>query len=171
MTTHLSDEQLNEILDGRLTAPHLDSCGECQTRLADLRAVFVALESLPETNLPRDLSESILSRLPHQKPSQAWNWLLALQLASTVGVFIWFANLFQVPTEVAAYQLPSFNLLLGWLIASASSLQFSLPSLPESTFNLQLSPFNLTLLLLSTAALWIIGNNLLLRAPTRGPRQ
>ena len=171
MTTHLSDEQLNEILDGRLTAPHLDSCNECQTRLEDLRATFVELESLPEIYPPRNLTTFILSRLPQQKASPALNWVLTVQAASALGVFIWFASLFQVPAQITTYQLPTLESILIGLTTLASSLQFSLPPLPKSTFNLQFSTFNLSLLLLSTAALWIVGNNLLLRASARRPRQ
>ncbi len=171
MTPHLSDEQLNEILDGRLNAPHLDSCNDCQTRLADLRALFVALESLPEKNSPRNLTASILARLPQTKTSRAWNWVLTLQAASALSIFIWFANLFQIPTEFTAYQLPTFESLLAQLATSISNLQFSLPSLPAIPSNLQLSTFNLSLLLASAAALWIVGNNFLLRTPTQKQRR
>lgn len=167
MTTHLSDEQLNEILDRRFNAPHLDSCAACQTRLANLRAVFTSLKSLPEANPPRNLTASILSRLPAQKLNAAWNWVLTLQAASALGVFVWFASLFQVPTEIAAYQLPSIESILIRLTSFVSGLQLSLPSLPTSTFSLQLSTLNLSLLLLSAAALWVVGNTTLLRAPTR----
>ena len=168
MTTHLSDEQLNEILDGRLNAPHLDSCTACQTRLTDLRALFVTLESLPEKDSPRNLSAFILARLPQLKISRAWNWLLTLQAASALGVFIWFASLFQVPAEIATYQPPTIDALIAELTKLVSSLQFSLPSLPAPYSTFELSTFNLSLLVISAAALWIIGNNILLRAPVRG---
>ena len=171
MTPHLSDEQLNEILDGRITASHLDSCADCQTRLADLRATFVTLESLPEKDSPRNLSASILARLPQLKISRTWNWVLTVQAASALGVFIWFASLFQVPAHIATYQPPSFESFIARLVASVSSLQFSLPSLPDFSASTEFSMLNLSLLFLSAAALWIVGNNILLRAPARRGHQ
>ena len=167
MNNHLSDGQLNEILDGLLASPHLESCAECQRRLADLRAVTAALDSLSEIEPPFSLAASVVARLRARKSSPALRWVLALQAVSALAIFAWLGTLFKVPAEVTAYQLPSLDSLVAQVTLFMASLQLSPPSFSLPLSGIELSTLNLTLLLSSAAALWIVGNNLLLRAPAR----
>jgi hypothetical protein len=179
MTDHLTDNQLNEILDGRAASRHLDDCPDCRARLDDLRVLFTALESLPEAKLTRDLTASILARLPQRHDSPAWRWLFAAQIVGAIAITAWLASSFEMPTIILAYQPPSLDSLLASLFVFLSSFSFELPTfdlqltiinLQLPTFNLELSTFNLTLLIVSTAALWVVGNSLLLRTPARNSR-
>ncbi|MBI3241993.1 MAG: zf-HC2 domain-containing protein, partial [Chloroflexi bacterium] len=68
--THLDDIAFNEYLDSALdparhaeVEAHLAACPDCAARLAGLRALFAALESLPDVPLERDLSSSVVTAL------------------------------------------------------------------------------------------------------------
>lgn len=187
MTNHLTDDQLNEYLDAgthvdRYTRTHLDACVDCRARFDDLRAVFTALESLPEAKLPRDLTASILARLPQKHISPAWRWFFAAQVVGALAIAAWLSSSFELPSTILAYQPPTFDSLLASLFTFLASFSFELPTfdlqlstinfdLQLSTFNVQLSTLNLTFLLVSAAALWLVGNGLLLRAPARRSRK
>jgi anti-sigma factor RsiW len=70
--THISDEDLSLYLDDALDdraaetriAQHLEQCGECRERLADLQTITTLLARLPEPALPRSfrLAEKDLPR-------------------------------------------------------------------------------------------------------------
>ena len=73
--THLSEETLNEYIDGVLSREetrsihmHIASCPQCAARVEELEAVFVSLEALP------DYSLDCLEALP-----PAWSLIETLQ--------------------------------------------------------------------------------------------
>ena len=178
MTNHLTDSQLNEILDGRAESPHLATCPDCRARLDDLHVVFAALESLPEQRLSRDLTASILARLQQRRVSPVWRWAFIAQSLGALGLLSLLLYNVELPAEILNYQPPTLDSLLASFFAFISSLSFELP-----TFDLQpfggaqgmLSTFNfqsdtVTLLAISAALLWLIGNSLLLRTPARRSR-
>ena len=170
MTNHLTDTQLNEILDGRAESPHLETCEDCRARLDNLRVVFSALESLPDAKLTRDLTASILARLPQRRVSPAWRWAFIAQSLSGLALLVWLSANVELPAQVIAYHPPTLDSLLASFFAFTSSLSFELP-----TFDFQLSTFNfqpetVTLLAVSAGLLWLVGNGLLLRAPARRSR-
>jgi anti-sigma factor RsiW len=79
MSDHLDDVTLNEYLDAALPADrmaaaetHLAGCRDCAARLSEQRALFAALEALPDEPLARDLSADVLARL-RQARSPHWN--------------------------------------------------------------------------------------------------
>jgi anti-sigma factor RsiW len=86
---HLNDETLNEYIDDALEAPeraeanlHLAACPHCAARLAEMRALFATLESLPAEPLTHDLSANVVSAItpaptPLSLPIRA---VLALQV-------------------------------------------------------------------------------------------
>ena len=184
MTDHLTDDQLNEILDASPIIPtprHLDDCPECRARLDDLRAVFLALESLPEAKLPRDLTASVLSQLEPMWGEMAFrhspklNWLFAAQTIAALAIAAWLSSSFELPASFLTYQPPTLDSLLASFFELTSSFSFKLPTFnvqPSmfnfqlSTLNFELSTFNLTLLIVSAAALWVVGNAFLLRGAT-----
>jgi hypothetical protein len=173
MTDHLTDAQLNEILDGRAEFRHLDACMDCRARFDDLCAVFTALESLPEAKLHHDLTPSIFARLPQRRACPAWKWLFAAQAVGALAIVASMAPSFAVPAEVAAYQPPTLDALLASFFSLISNLpiQISTFQLQVPTFNFELSTFNLTVLITSAALLWLVGNGLLLCAPVRRSRK
>ncbi len=198
MTAHLTDDQLNELLDGLADASihqHLDTCSDCRARLEDLRAVFTALESLPEATLTRDLTASILAHLPQKQVTPAWKWLFAAQTIGALAIASWLASFFELPAAILAYQPPTFDSLLAsfflFLTSFSFPFSFELPSFddlssfifhpssftfPPSSFIFHLSSLDLqsttiVTLVVAVVALWVVGNGVLLRAPAKGSRR
>lgn len=179
--THLTDDQLNEILDDTIfdnsITRHLEACADCQTRLDELRVVFSALESLTEVQPPRDLTSSVMAKLSPAwggvifRQTRTWTWLSLAQALGAIAILAWLASSFVLPPEIATYQPPTIDSLLASVIQMLSSFTFQAP-----TFNLQPSIIDLqstTILMfvISAAILWFVGNGLLLRTPSRGSRK
>lgn len=171
MTDHLTDDQLNEILDGRAESHHLDDCADCRARLEDIRSVFITLKSLPEARLTRDLTASILARLPKRGLSPAWRWAFVAQLVGALIIAATLSSSFEVPTEILTYQPPTFDSLIATVIALLSSVTFELPAFDFQTTIIDLQSTTITMLVISAAALWVIGNGLLLRGTASGSRK
>lgn len=73
---HATDEQLHAYLDGGLDPSdhariqaHLAQCQHCQDRLEAIRALFSAIEGLPEEPLGRDLTPEVLDAI---RPQIRW---------------------------------------------------------------------------------------------------
>jgi anti-sigma factor RsiW len=197
---HLSDEVLNEYLDGALEAAtwhdasaHLGGCPACAARLAELQALFAHLDSLPSVALTRDLAPGVLQavrqatargRLPANIPRRpVFRLLFGLQLLAGLAL-LWFAwpfvasrwpgqwswtaagepaamllgdllartrELIAIRTEPASLA----PLLMGWLEAARGAVQRHV--VPN------LAPVELGLAVAISAALWVVGNALLLR--------
>jgi len=180
--THLSDETLNEYLDGTLASPerdaadgHLAGCVDCRARLGELNGLFAALADLPDVALERDISEAVRAALKGRVvvPRGMRLALLAQGLALPVILALaW--PLLKVETALAGFSaplsLPSFSAadLAGRFAALAA---FSLPAFKLS-FSLGLDPpaIWITLTLVSAGLLWLVGNALLLR-PRAGFKQ
>lgn len=177
MTDHLTDEQLNEHLDAGAgessIARHLDACPACRARLEELRAVFTALESLPDLPLSRDLAPSILARLPAVwsglafRPAAAQKWIITAQALGALAIAAWLSSSLELPTALFAYQPPSLDSILASFFALLSSFddQLSTFTLPTAVIDLQ----STTVLMLAAAAilLGVVGNGILLRATPR----
>ncbi len=74
MLNHLDDSIINEYLDSALepvrraeVESHVAVCPDCAARLAELRALFAALESLPDVPLERDLSSAVMELIRRAK--------------------------------------------------------------------------------------------------------
>jgi hypothetical protein len=124
---HLSDSQLNEYLDGTLTAnvlraigAHLESCDSCRMRLGEFQLVFDRLANLSEAPLSHDLTPGIMTRLP-QKRFPFWTPVFAVQFGVVLGVLVWFsseaARIFKPPmiatpalSEFEGFHLPQITL-------------------------------------------------------------
>jgi len=71
---HLTDEQIQEILDARmlhsgLILPlHLGTCTHCQKRLESFRQLYACLAAEPVFVLPPSFADSILARIPAVRP-------------------------------------------------------------------------------------------------------
>ena len=184
--THLNDTALNEYLDFVLeparraeVESHLAACPACAARLAELRTLFAALESLPDAPLERDLSSAVMESIRRAKlaaqPTLSPKLRLviavqALAALALIGITLPFAaqtleftgapQFTSQAAATAADALATFNATWATVIDSAQSLlnqgqtTFSnLPSLPW----LGLGAF-----FAAVSALWIVGNSLLI---------
>ena len=177
-TEHPSEEQLQAFLDGELesqpgswVADHTRTCAACGRRLQRLRSLFARIESVPELELGVDLSAQILGALPRGRGRLP---LLAGLEAAAAAILValglpWLAAS-GVVTEIArsaqltldpwigalAPFLADLTAELGLVVARLGAVGTwpSLPSIPAA---------QLWLLGGSAAALWVVGNGLLLR--------
>ena len=175
--THLTDDQLNEFLDNsnldNSMIRHLDTCSDCQTRLGDLRSVFTALESLTEVQPPRDLTESILTKLSPAwggmafRRTRTWTWHSLAQALGAFAILAWLASSFVLPPEIATYQPPTFDSLLASVIQMLSSFTFEAPTFDLQPSIIDLQSTTILMFIISAVVLWLVGNGLLLRPPQR----
>jgi len=171
---HLTEEQLNEYLDNESTEravveAHLSSCDECAARLSTLQNLFTELDSLPELELTRDLATPFIPRpsLPAQLP-KFLTLTVTLQAAAALVVSILAAPFFI--KVLPAIEMPSFGKVFiqiqsqwtAWLDV-LSNIQ--MPTIP--TFSFELSSLYLMSALVAVSMLWLVGNGLLLRNPTK----
>ena len=188
---HLTDEQLNEYLDNVLEPAartdahrHIESCPGCQARLDEIQAVTAMLAGLPEIPLTHDLSKNVLLRLP-QKSGRIWTRALAAELGGALGMLLWLSAEMSKPVAALlltlalpkislpaihfpeyALKLPSFN-----VPTAIPRLQVTLPPLPLPVLNLPaFDPRLVVPVAILVFLLWIVGNNMLLRAPTGARR-
>ena len=181
---HLNDITLNEYLDSALdparragAEAHLAACPACAARLTELRALFAALESVPDAPLERDLSSAVVASIGRAKLavqpifSPRLRLLVATQALAALALLIIalpFAaqtlQLVNTPqlTAIAANTLATFNATWATVVNSAQSLlsegmatveNLSLPSLPL---------LSLGVFFAAVSALWIVCNGLLL---------
>lgn len=128
---HLDESTLNEWLDEALpaaeraaAAAHLAGCPECAARLAELRLVFAQLEALPEVPLARDLTPTVLGRLPARATpalGRGWPWALALQTALAVGVLLLAAPAVDLAGPAGLATTWAQGLAAGWAGLSAQT--------------------------------------------------
>ncbi len=174
--THLTEFQLNEYLDGELdeaerqsAAAHLAACADCREALADLQAVFFALDEVAEVELTTDLSARLLDDLQPQAAPAPWlRPLLLIQAAAIVGMIIWLwptLRAWALTVETAVRLLQThFSLSLpdlwtpvyAWGTATWQQIQLARPAIP-------LANNQWTLLIILALALWLTGNQLLLK--------
>lgn len=95
---HLTEDQLNEYLDGLLEAQlheqmqaHLSDCAACRAKLASLQTVFKALAGLPELTPEHNLTPSVLKILPKGNSDLGWRLALAVQAGVNLGLLLLFA--------------------------------------------------------------------------------
>ena len=136
---HLTENQLNEYLDGLMEAQeqehmqaHLSDCGDCRERLAALKAVFQALAVLPEQTPRSDLTPSILQALPCSSSGLVWRLVFAVQSGISIGFLL---LLFPYMTDRFA------ALKLGWNVQFAMP-EVKLPNPVDITFSLPANPLN-----------------------------
>ena len=176
---HLTDEQLNEYLDGEASdrlqiEMHLSACEQCSARLAALQDLFSEIESLSQLELSRNVAARFVPSLdPAAKLPRALTLTLTLQAALAVVVIIVAAPFVMQFLSPYIYRIPapSFSelfLLLqnqwGVWLDILSTFQF--PAMPEIPI-LEWSSLALMLAVIGISLLWLIGNGLLLRNQTK----
>ena len=182
---HLSDFQLNEYLDNildestrRALESHVETCPDCRARLEEVRLVSIDLENLHEVKLSHDLTPSVMVHLPQGKP-RTWTLFFTAQLGAALGalLFIIFelaqavhlppASTFRsfIPEfgfEISRFQQSSLYPLFATINPSSffTYSPFRFPQLP--TFQFPFSNFQISVIVLFTLLLWLIGNAILL---------
>ncbi|GAB4578239.1 MAG: hypothetical protein Fur0022_09730 [Anaerolineales bacterium] len=181
MSEHLSENLLNEYLDGFLSSSqttkveaHLATCAECTARAATLRALFATLDEWPDLPLERDFTKAVLGAVHPGIPlPRRWKWAAGGQLALTIVLIAvslptllkseWLATLQLSPNPIPEPFSHWIFSLSDWVQTSQEAVfqwiqRFETLEVP--------SPFTLTTLipiLLATGLLWLVGNGLLLR--------
>lgn len=173
-------EYLDEVLDLAARAEieaHLAGCPTCAVRLAELQALFTALESLPEVLLEHDLAPAVLEAIrPARTTPPALRWAVIAQLAAAVAllIFAWprvagqFAGLAggQMRVQVIGSLANALRVLFAqWPALFVPARGLSVPSLGVTRYApaLHLSPLSWWLLIAAALVLWLAGNGLLLR--------
>jgi hypothetical protein len=183
---HLSEEQLNEYLDGALeeqtyrkVASHLAECADCRAQLEDLKLVFTSLGDLPESPLARDLTPFIMLRLLPNLPVRVWTRAFAAQWGVVLGILFWLALQVIPVISISEFNFPVPSTLgFQTLITRLLTIQFELPTLRFPTLSyrlpqfdiqipaisLQLSTIHVAALMIPAFLLWVVGNAILLRS-------
>ena len=178
---HLPPEVFDLYLDDRLdpaeraaVEAHLAACSDCQRELNALRALAARLDALPIEPMPVDLTTLVLRRIaPAPRPwlHRAGAALLIAEAIAVAALAFWFGALSTL--SITAIGEPSTldpsNLLVTWLgllavdplpmlddLLGAAPVASLLPTTSDS------AP-----LLVVAAAIWLLGNRLLLIGPTR----
>lgn len=185
---HLPEERLHAYLDGALprdlrrqVEEHVQLCPACDRRLDTLRQLFENLAGLPEVTLERDLTASVIARLPARPHATgvSFSRSLAAQWGVVLGVAFWAASL-----VVETIRLPATEWFLQVLLVELPVLRlpalriptFQLPSLSPPAFELpafgqQASVDQVALVAACTLLLWVAGNLALLRGSARTTRE
>ncbi|GAB4505233.1 MAG: hypothetical protein Fur0043_22280 [Anaerolineales bacterium] len=181
---HLSEEQVNQYLDGLLEASaqqefeaHLVACANCRRYVDELQALFAGLATLPDLPLPHDLTPRILARLPQKAIVPPRTRSLAAQWGLVTGFALWLGMQMTIIVELPALLLPNITLPALRLPALQLDIlpdQFPMPQIPISqpltfdfqtpSFFLPFSPAHLILLLALAALPWVMGNVILMRS-------
>jgi hypothetical protein len=172
---HLTDEQLNEYLDGEIQDRaqielHLSACANCAAHLTALQALFDEIESLPELSLSRDLAAPITRRLSRDAALPRSLRLTVILQATTAIIAIIFAAPFFLqwfPPYFESLQAPSLvDLFLqmqsywtSWLDILSQIQPPAMPEIPA----MDISSLFITLTVIGVSLLWLIGNGLLLK--------
>jgi hypothetical protein len=172
---HLTDEQLNEYLDGESTdhaqmESHLAVCADCARRLSEMKVLFSEIESLPELAISPEFSARFTS--PQNEPAELPRSLtltMILQAALVVaGIMIAAPFVIRFVSSYAPiHWVPSFvdiflqmqTVWMAWLDI-LSTLSF--PNIPEIPV-VNVSSLVTIFTVIGVSLLWLIGNGLLLR--------
>jgi predicted anti-sigma-YlaC factor YlaD len=171
MTTHLTDEILNEFIDDvidadarRLVESHLKTCPACRIVLEKLRHVATALKALPEEPLIHDLTPVVLSLLPKQRNRFIQKLILSIQAGIALGLI---SSIMRAALIFFQPKVDIRLLLTAW-INLISRVSFRLPTLDLhqlglSAYCLPLPASVMAILIAVVAILLGLGNARLLR--------
>jgi anti-sigma factor RsiW len=189
MPDHLDDDTLNEYLDSALdparrteVETHLAACADCAVKLENLRALFAAIESVPDVPLERDLSSAVITALRgsglHPRPmlrlifaAQALAALILLGLAAPIALQALPIN--QTPQITQQAFAAIAHTLAEW----SASLALARQTLTDAASALDGLPLpSLSLLAmgiggLAVTLMWIVANSLLITQLNRRPTQ
>lgn len=172
---HLTDEQLNEYLDGESRESvqielHLASCVDCAARLEALEVLFTEIESLVEVTLSKSLTVPVMSEIYKPAPlPPSLNLALVLQaVLAVVAVIIAAPFVVQFASSyTSSIQLPPLvdlfvQVQMQWAAWLDMLSQFKMPPIPEIPA-MDVSSLFVMLTVAGVSLLWLVGNGLLLR--------
>lgn len=101
---HLSDEQIQDFLDGNLQASekslkkHLQSCSVCRKTWSYYQNLYSGLKKEPEFKLPSNFAHTVISRLPQMEKAQARFqfsdiFISITGIAALLGALIYFIDI------------------------------------------------------------------------------
>jgi hypothetical protein len=183
--THpISNDRLQAYLDQELDQAgiqeikiHLEKCPACQEEFSRLSMVFSQLEDLPELDLGKDLSSSILAHIREEKkfsPQITWTLVLeALGAGAVMGLLIpaiqaaaWLPQLVDTQTEIQAGINIFLNQLASTWLVWWAELQLNIEQITQSFFSTGYFPsgeFSPWILILVAAGIGLLENYILLR--------
>jgi anti-sigma factor RsiW len=186
---HLSDQTLNEYLDGVLASQalaqvdgHLAACATCERRLREIAELFSTLNGLPEVPLQHDLStrivETIRSRSPvARRPSRGSTWRLGMALAAEAVGALALIGLAPLENMLPPAQgaLPDLTTSLASSVEEVAVFLSAVVATPDPLGIQALlgrisapsipwaSVSSLVAVLAGSTLVWLLGNGLLLR--------
>jgi anti-sigma factor RsiW len=107
------EDKLVEYLDGRAkpaerraVEEHLVACADCRVRAEEFRALWSALDDLPEISPSPAFDASMRARIAAEPARRGfWNWLpsprLAFAVAALVAMSVWLSSMPRVSTDHA----------------------------------------------------------------------
>lgn len=180
MSNHLSEETLNAYLDellaietSRQVEAHLSTCTVCHEQVVALRQLFFDLD-LPDLPLEKDFSKLVLQKIRPTVVLPRWQWAVWGQfgLSLLLLVIAWptfiqskwfiqvqpFSNMWTEPfATTGAFFSQISQMTNAFLLKFLETFQaIQAPELPFSLFTV-------SLILVATGALWLVGNGLLLK--------
>jgi anti-sigma factor RsiW len=183
---HRSEETINLYLDGELgdgecasVEAHLAECSICRAEVESLLGLFVALGELADAPTP-DMAAGVVARIRPRTRLAVLRWLIpALQGAAAVGLLAWgwvrlagylTAAVQSLPlkvieeTEAWAFEwiAVQWSALDGWVSATWAQARDQL-TLGLPLAGLDLPAAGLVTVAVLLAALWVMGNTILLR--------
>lgn len=179
---HVDDLTLNDYLDSALTTEHradieahLTSCLACAARLAEQRALFAALATLPDEPLERDLTRPVLTVLRPYRTTLpvVVRWALVIQGGlALVFMLVAVLVLFYTITPPDSFINPAVDslthvtesLTARWQ-ATWESAQIVITSTRDSAQAFFPKSFEWTWFagLVAVLLLWVTGNGVILR--------
>lgn len=103
-TTHLTDEQIQDYLDGNLThyqvtflTEHIQSCQKCQAELAQYQSLYGELKEDVPFNLSPNFSNAVMKAVQAEQKkafwARVWNMLLPIiGIAVGIGVMMYYVD-------------------------------------------------------------------------------
>jgi len=184
-THHISLALLQAYLDQELdqaeqqeVLSHLEQCPACQEELSHLEDIFIKLEHLPELELGKDLSTSVMAQLQEEtKSSLGITWALvfeAIAAGTVIGLLIpalraaaWLPQLVNTQTQLQAGVNIFLNQLASTWLVWWAELQLNIEQSAKSFFSRSYFPsgeFSPWILILAAAGIGLLANYILLRS-------
>ena len=133
LVTHLTDEEIQEYLDGNLShqkrifaEAHLKTCELCQAALKQYQSLYVGLKQDHGFDLPITFTKSVLTKLPlAQKTKSGFNYsdilLGILAILITAFTSFYYLDLGSLGKSLTHIPLPQFE-LIARLFGAAKNL-------------------------------------------------
>ena len=172
---HLTDEQLNEYLDGETSDPaqmelHLAVCTDCARRLSEMEALFSEIESLPELGISPEFSARFM-QVRSEPAGLPRSLTLTMMVQAALSVLVIIISAPFVIRFVSSYTpsvtVPSFlevflQIQNVWMAGLDALSTLSFPTIPEIPV-VNVSSLVTLFTVIGVSLLWLIGNGLLLR--------